>query len=108
MNKQMKILICVVMLVAVLLMAFCMTNWLNLGSELRSGEQQLAESREKWQSVAAEKETLQVDLKAGQKELKENQLYLEEKTARAAELKSEIEKLREEIEALKQQQPSGH
>ena len=67
-------------------------------------EQQLAESRETWEQIAAEKEALQDDLRAKQKELKEAKLTLDETTERASELKAENEQLRKDINLLKEKQ----
>ena len=68
MTKQLKPYILIVMLAAVLLIGFCLSEYISLGRRLSSLYSQLDESTEKWSRTAAEKETLQVDLKAKQKE----------------------------------------
>ena len=102
MNKQLQIIIYIVMVFAVCLMVVCSVNYLNLGRELKSYELQLEESREHWEKIAEEKEALQVTLKDRQNDLKEARLSLDEATERASELKAEIEQLKKEIETLKQ------
>ena len=106
MNNQLKIILCLVMAAALALITVCGLNYLRLTKELRSSEQQLAESRETWETIAAEKEALQDDLRAKQKELKEAKLTLDETTERASELKAEIEQLRKDIELLKANEKS--
>ena len=98
--------LCFVMAAAFALMIVCGLNYLSLTRDLLSCEQQLAESRETWERIAAEKEKLQDDLRAKQKELKETQLSLDETTERASELKAEIEQLQTDIELLKEKQSS--
>ena len=101
MNKHLKITVIAVMAAALALILFCTLNYMNLGKELRSCEERLAESRAKWESIAAEKEALQDDLKAKQKELNIAQLELDNLTGDAEKLKAEIELLRTDIETLK-------
>lgn len=108
MTKQLKPFILIVMLCAVLLIVFCMSEYISLGRQLSSLHSQLDESMEKWTKTAAEKETLQVDLKAKQKELNIAQLDLNDLTINADEIEAEIEQLRSEIELLKQSQSSDH
>ena len=106
MTKQLKPYILIVMLAAVLLIVFCLSEYISLGRRLSSLYSQLDESTEKWSRTAAEKETLQVDLKAKQKELNIAQLDLNELTEDADAIKAEIEQLRSEIEILKQSRSS--
>lgn len=101
-NKHLRFTVCIVMAAALALMVFCTLNYMNLGKELRSCEAQLAESRTKWETIAAEKEALQEDLQAKQKELNIAQLELDSATEDAAKIREEIEQLRTDIEALKQ------
>lgn len=108
MTKQLKPYILIVMTVAVLLIVFCSFEYISLGRQLSSLHSQLDESMEKWSKTAAEKETLQVDLKAKQKELNIAQLDLNDLTKEADEIKADIEQLRSEIEILKQSQSSDH
>ena len=98
MTKQLKPVIIIMML----------SGYISLGQELRSLHAQLDESMESWQKTAADKETLQVDLKARQKELNIAQLDLDDLTKDADEIKAEIEKLKSEILILKQSGSSGH
>ena len=104
MSKELKIILCLVMAAAFALIFVCGLNYLSLTKELHICEQQLAESRETWEQIAAEKEALQDDLRAKQKELKEAKLTLDETTERASELKAENEQLRKDIDLLKEKQ----
>ena len=102
MNKQLKAILYIVMISALLLMIVCFLNYLNLSHSLTSYERQLSDSRETWERIASEKEEIQADLKARQKELKEAQLSLDESTERIEEHKTEIDALRKDIETLRQ------
>ena len=101
MNKQMKLILCLVMISAVVLMLLCSVHYVQLGRELAGYEKQLQESRARWESIAAEKETLQAELKKKKEELKEAELSLSESEERAEKLKSEISSLQNDIEDLK-------
>lgn len=104
MNKPMKIILCCVMAAALALMMICALNYLSLGRQLDTCKQQLAESRETWEGIAAEKEALQEELKEVRKKLNIANLELEQSTADADEIKAEIEQLRTEIDSLKHEQ----
>ena len=101
MNKQLKAIICIVMIAAIVLIVLCGMNYAVLGKEFHSLSLQLSESREKWETIAAEKEALQIDLNEKQKKLKSTQRTLEDKTNEAEEIRSEIENLRSQIETMK-------
>ena len=103
MNNPLKI---IVMAVAVLLVVFLVSDYVSMGRDLRSYEQQLAQSRETWEGIAAEKETLQEELKEKKKQLNIAQLELDRSTEEASEIRAEIEQFRTEIEALKQSRKS--
>ncbi len=104
MNKHLKITVCIVMATAFTLIGCCVLNYINLGEELHSFEARLSESRNTWESIAAEKEKLQDELKAKQKELNIARLELDSATADAVKIRTEIENLKSEIEALKMNQ----
>lgn len=108
MTKSLKISILIVVLSALLLIVFCLSDYISLGRRLSSLHLQLDESMAKWQNIAAEKETLQADLNAKKKELNIAQLDLDDLTKDADEIKAEIEQLRSEIELLKQSRSSDH
>ena len=103
MNNPLKI---IVMAVAVLLVVFLVSDYVSMGRDLRSYEQQLARSRETWEGIAAEKEALQEELKEKKKQLNIAQLELDRSTEEASEIRAEIEQFRTEIEALKQSRKS--
>ena len=101
MNKQIKIILCLVMISAIILMLLCSLHFVQLGRELAGNEKQLQESRAKWERIAADKEALQTELKEKQEELKEAELSLSESKEKAEKLRSEIESLQNDINALK-------
>ena len=107
MIKQLKPVIIIVMLAAVLLIVFCISDYISLGRQLSSLHSQLDESMEKWQKTAAEKELLQTDLNAKQKELNIACLELNDLSKDAEEIRAEIEQLRSEIDILRQAHSSG-
>ena len=102
MSKSVKLAVCVVMAAALALMAVLAFQYLDMKKELNALERQLNESRDNWEKIAADKEELQVGLKAKQKEINKTQLQLEEAEERALELKQDILLLQQEIEALKE------
>ena len=105
MSKTQKLILWIVLAAAVLVMAFCSINYLNLKSRLRETGQQLSDSRVTWEGLAAEKEALQEDLKTIKNELKEAELSLEEAQTRADEIREEIKTLQEEIKACEPASP---
>ncbi len=96
-----RVLLCLAMAAAVLLMVILGGRYLRDGRTLLAKQQELKSSRETWEGIAAEKEALQAELKEVRNSLKEAELTLEESTARAEELEKEIETLRAEIQALR-------
>lgn len=102
MNKSLRMTVYIVMAAALALMVFSAINYIHIGKELRSCEVQLAESRTVWETTAAEKESLQADLKGKQNELSIARLELDSATEETEKIRAEIETLRSEIEALKQ------
>ena len=107
MSKQLKFLSAIVMGAALAVIVCCAANYIGLNKELRSCKQQLSESIDKWEKIAAEKEELQVGLKVKQKELKIAQVSLDEAKEDAESIRNEIEQLRLDIESLKQQKPAA-
>ena len=101
MNKSLKLFLYAAMLSAILMMAVCAVNYIELGTQLRSTDARLAESRNSWQNIAAEKEALQDELEAKQSDLKEADKTLNESTERAEAIRAEIEALHQEIDLLK-------
>ena len=101
MNKWLKYFLLAAIAAALTLICVCTADYLSLGRQLRDYETRLADSRNTWETIAAEKELLQEDLKAGKKALRETELKLKESTERAEELKAEIEQLKNDIEILK-------
>ena len=100
MNKHIRIILYVVMLSAILIIITGIMNFRSLNSQLQESERLLSESRTRWESIAAEKEEIQADLKTKKNDLKEAELSLSESQDRSAKLKEEIEILRQEIASL--------
>ena len=100
MNKMLKTVLCLVMVTAVILAAVCAADYLSLKRRLREDETTLEESRAAWEHIAAEKEKLQVQMKALRDELKEAEYSLEESAVKAEEIRADITLLRREIEQL--------
>ena len=106
MNKSTRLLLYIIMLAAMALICVCFLHYISLNRQYLDFDRQLSESRETWESIAAEKEALQVSLAEKKNELKEAELSYRESTERAEELKAEIEQLTEEIDNLKQNNAS--
>lgn len=92
MNKEIKAILCAVLIAALLVICICTADYMNLLHQLRSTERELSDSQENWNKIAEEKEMLQADLKSLQNDLKEAQLSL-----------NEYELLKEEVASLRQQ-----
>ena len=101
MNSQTKIILCAVMAVAIAFIVLSSLYYFDLGRQLQDSEDRLAESRAVWEQIAAEKETLQTELKNKQDELKEAQFTYNESMEKAEKYQKEIDSLRLDIEALK-------
>lgn len=101
MSKIQKALLCAVMAAAIGLAIFLQIGYRNDGEKLAFLQEELASSRNIWETIAEEKETLLDELDEANDALREAQLTLEESTERAAELREEIETLKKDIEALK-------
>ena len=92
MSKGIKTILIIVLISAATLVCILGLEYIDLLKQLRSAEIDLSESRDRWNTIAAEKEMLQDDLKTLRSDLKEAQLSLEE-----------YETLKEEISSLRQQ-----
>ena len=100
MNKLTRLTLVLVMLTALVLIAGCVYNYFSLGRQLRETEIMLAESRDTWNRIDAEKLELLAQLQQKQDELKEARLSLSEDSARADEIEQEIDSLHTDIENL--------
>lgn len=105
MNKKLRLILCLVLVFAVLVMIFCSVNYIDLNRQLRNTRDQLADSQKKWEGIAAEKELLQQDLKTLRNELKEAKLSLTESEESMDKLKAEIDTLQKDIAELEKTQP---
>ncbi len=93
--------ICLMALCAALLLTVALaTRAINLSHSIRTQSKLLEESRIRWEQTAAEKETLQTQLKEVRSALREAELTLEESTARAEELRLDIQELETQYEEL--------
>ena len=101
MNKQIKIILVIVMIMSVALMAVCGLYLVSLRNQLKDAELRLAESRSTWETIDSEKRTLQDDLKLVQNDLKQASQDLTEWTEKSVSMQAEIDELRAQIESLK-------
>ena len=101
MNKQIKIILSIVMIMSVTLMAVCGLYLIGLRNQLKDAELRLAESRNNWETIDSEKRTLQDDLKLVQNDLKQANQDLAEWTEKSVSMQAEIDELRTQIESMK-------
>ena len=101
MNKQIRIILCIVLVMSVTLMIVCGLYLMDLRKQLRDTEIRLSESRATWESIDSEKRALQDDLKLVRNDLKEANQSLSEWSEKSASMQAEIEELRTQVEALK-------
>ena len=78
------------MLFALALVAGIFMRNQSLKTEVDTLQSDLAESQNRWQQTAAEKETLQEELTQVENDIREAQLSLDESTAKAEELRTQI------------------
>jgi len=102
MSKSTKVILCLVLVAALATMTVLFLRYRSGSQTLSALNAQLAESRNTWETLAAEKEALQKELKSVTNDLKEAQLSLQEATDRATELRSQIETLQQEIAQLEE------
>ena len=93
---------------AVCLVVVLSFRFFDMGRQYAEKESQLFESRKTWETIASDKESLQVELNALQSDLKEAELSLSEAQERSANLRSDIRTLKQEIESLEAQITSQH
>ena len=102
MTKSLRLVLLLVMAAAILFMVFALLDYTKMNRELSSLQNQLAVSRQTWETIADEKVELQGVLKTKKEELKEAELSLSEASERAETLKAEIDSLNKEIDTLKE------
>ena len=97
MNKQMKAVLSIVLILAVMLMVFSGLHLSDLRNQLRYTAAELTESRSTWESIDSEKRLIQDELKDIRNELKEaNQVIAE-----LSDIQAEVDELRSQVDALK-------
>ena len=101
MNKQIRIILCIVLVMSVTLMIVCGLYLMDLKKQLKDTELRLAESRNIWETIDSEKRALQDDLKLVRNDLKEANQTLSEWSEKSVSMQAEIEELRTQIEVLK-------
>lgn len=101
MNKQIRIILCIVLVMSVTLMIVCGLYLMDLKKQLKDTELRLAESRNIWETIDSEKRALQDDLKLVRNDLKEANQSLSEWSEKSVSMQAEIEELRTQIEVLK-------
>ena len=103
MNKSMKICCALAAVISVLLSGALLIKYIRKTRDLSSLEEQLTVSRTHWETVAAEKESLQNMLVEVTSQLREANLTIEESETRTAELNTDITLLESEIQSLTSQ-----
>lgn len=106
MNKSTKIILCLVMAVAILVMVLLFLHYSSLSARLSEKAQLLEISQQAWKKTDTDKQERQAVLKAKKEELREAELSLSEAKDRAESLKGEIDELKKDIEALKSRLPA--
>ena len=101
MNKQIRIILCIVLVMSVTLMIVCGLYLMDLKKQLKDTELRLAESRNIWETIDSEKRALQDDLKLVRNDLKEANQSLSEWSEKSVSMQAELEELRTQIEVLK-------
>ena len=101
MNEQIRIILCIVLVMSVTLMIVCGLYLMDLKKQLKDTELRLAESRNIWETIDSEKRALQDDLKLVRNDLKEANQSLSEWSEKSVSMQAEIEELRTQIEVLK-------
>ena len=101
MNKTVKIILSIVLIMSVILMAVCSLNLFRLRSQLKAVELRLEESRSTWEAIDADKRALQDDLKLVNNSLKEAKQSLSEWSEQSVSMQQEVEELRTQVESLK-------
>ncbi len=101
MNKQLKIILSIALIMSVMLMVVCGLNLFSLRSQLKDVELRLEESRNTWEAIDADKRALQDDLKLVNNNLKEASQSLSEWAEQSVSMQQEVEELRTQVESLK-------
>ena len=104
-NKTVKLFCCVALLAALALICVLFLHYRDLGVQLRNTQTLLSESRNSWETTAAEKEALQDQKKALENDLKEAKLSLSEAQEKTKKVREEIDSLTNEIADLKLKLP---
>lgn len=100
-NRSTKILMLFAMVAAVVLSVSLAISLARDRKDLDVMKNDLTVSRNHWESIAAEKETLLDEYKQVSNDLREANLTYEEETAKIVKYTTEIDSLRKDIEALK-------
>lgn len=107
-NNLWKACLILTALTAMLSMAFLLQDHLQMRRQLSETSRLLSESRNNWETTAAEKETLQDNLKKLESDLREAELSLTEYQEKGGTLTEEIELLENEIVQLKETLSAEH
>ena len=104
-NKTVKLFCCVALLAVLALVCVLFLHYRDLGAQLKTTQSLLTESRNTWETIAAEKEALQDQKKALENDLKEAKLSLTEAQEKAKKARDDIDTLTQEIADLKLKLP---
>lgn len=80
----------VVLVVAVILSVVLLSQRSSLSAQVDTLTEELAESREAWETTAAEKEAIEAELQQAQSDLREAEMALEESTIKIGQLESDL------------------
>lgn len=104
-NRTIKIFCCVALAAALALISVLFLHYRDLGAQMKTTQSLLSDSRNTWETTAAEKEALQDQKKALENDLKEAKLSLSEAQEKAKTVKENIDTLNKEIQELKSKLP---
>lgn len=102
-NKQLVFFLSFALAAAIVVMAVLTLHYVDLGRSYNEKNAELQESRETWESIAAEKEALQEELSKLQSDLREADLSYSEARERSVTLQADIDELNAEISSLHDQ-----
>jgi len=107
-NKSLIFMLCAVVALAVVVMAFLGSRYLSTRKELSSLKTDLETSTAAWKKTNEEKLEVQKELKAVKNDLRDAQVTIEEAEERAETLRKDIELLEKEILDLKTSLPDSN
>lgn len=99
MNRQLRLILCIVMVMSVVLMAVCALHFIGLRKQLADTEHMLSESRSKWESIDSDKLVVQDELKLVRNDVKEANQSVAEWAEKSVSMQAEIDELKNWIKS---------